>query len=323
MAGRRVLVSGMGGDLGSRVAALLESEPWADELTGLDADPPRRRLQRASFHLVKPDEHDRIVETVTAFDPHVLVHVAVWEPFSRATPARAHQFTEAAASSILGAAAECRSLEAIVVRSGIEIYGRARGAPTRPDESAALEPTCEYGRMLASLERTAEAVGQRIGVAVSAIRMGPVLGPHVPSPLGRVLHLPAVPFSVLADPPFAVVEDVEVAKAFVVAARRRLAEPVNVVADGAMTVLQAARRGGRIPVPLIGPQWAVARLISGLLGAPVPEHVVETFHRGRLADNSRMGELLGFTPAATTTEVVDKLYAWPSVIRVPPRRSVA
>jgi hypothetical protein len=36
-----------------------------------------------------------------------------------------------------------------------------------------------------------------------------------------------------------------------------------------------------------------------------------------------MGELLGFTPATTTVEVVDKLYAWPSVIRVPPKRKAA
>ncbi len=253
----------------------------------------------------------------------MVVHVAVWEPFSRATPARARQFTDEAATSILGAAAECRSMESIVVRSGIEIYGRAHGAPTRPDESAPIDPTCEYGRMLAALEQTADAIGRRIGVAVSAIRMGTVLGPHVPSPLGRVLNLPAVPFSVLADPPFAVVEDVEVAKAFVAAARERLAEPVNVVANGAITVLQAARRGKRIPIPLVGPEWAIAKVICGLLGAPVPDHVVETFHRGRLADNSRMGDLLGFTPATTTVEVVDKLYAWPSVIRVPPKRSAA
>jgi UDP-glucose 4-epimerase len=323
MAGRRVLVSGMGGDLGSRVAAQLETEPWVGELSGLDADPPRRRLQRATFHLVRPHEHERIVDTVTAFDPHVVVHVAVWEPFSRATPSRARQFTDEAATSILGAAAECRSLESIVVRSGIEIYGRAHGAPTRPDESAPIDPTCEYGRMLATLEQTADAIGRRIGVTVSAIRMGTVLGPHVPSPLGRVLNLPAVPFSVLADPPFAVVEDVEVARAFVAAARERLAEPVNVVANGAITVLQAARRGKRIPIPLVGPEWAIAKVICGLLGAPVPDHVVETFHRGRLADNSRMGDLLGFTPATTTVEVVDKLYAWPSVIRVSPKSSAA
>ena len=86
------------------------------------------------------------------------------------------------------------------------------------------------------------------------------------------------------------------ARAFVAAAERRLAEPVNVVANGAITALQAARRGRRIPIPLVGPDWRIAKAISGLLGAPIPDHVIETLHRGRLADNSRMDELLGFTP---------------------------
>ena len=160
---------------------------------------------------------------------------------------------------------------------------------------------------------TARDIGRRIGVPVAAVRLGSVLGPHVPSPLGRLLRMPFVPFSVLADPPFAVVEDVECAMAFVAAAERRLDEPVNVLANGAITALQAIRRGGRIPVPLVGPDWRVAKVVSGLAGAPIPDHVLETLHRGRLADNGRMSELVGFSSVVTTVEVIDKLYAWPSV----------
>jgi len=128
---------------------------------------------------------------------------------------------------------------------------------------------------------------------------------------------------VLADPPFAVVEDIEVARAFVEAARRGLAEPVNVVANGAITALQAARRGRRVPIPLIGPEWRIAKIVSGLFGAPIPDHVLEVLHRGRLADNSRMEELVGFRPKATTTEVIGRLYEWPTVVRIPPRQAVA
>ena len=99
-------------------------------------------------------------------------------------------------------------------------------------------------------------------MAVGALRLAPVIGPHVPSPLGRYLRMPAVPFSVLADPPFAVVQEIDVAAAFVAAARVRLAEPVNVVAPGAITAFQAIRRGRRVPVPLIGPDWVIARGLS-------------------------------------------------------------
>jgi UDP-glucose 4-epimerase len=137
------------------------------------------------------------------------------------------------------------------------------------------------------------------------------------------LRMPAVPFSVLADPPFAVIEDRDAAKAFVMAARIGLGEPVNIVAPGAITALQAARRGRRIPIPLVGPDWRIARTLSHLAGAPIPDHVAEALHRGRLADNTRMRTLLGFEAETSTTEVIDRLYHWPSIVRQPARVQVA
>ena len=323
MAGARVLVSGMGGELGCRVASLLETEPWVGSLEGIDADPPRGRLRRAKFHRIVPGHHDRVVEVVTKFNPHVLIHIAVWEPHSRANPQRAAEFTDDAATSILGAAAECRSLEAIVVRSGIEVYGRGRNSVTRPDETVAPAPTSGYGRSLYNIEATADAIGRRIGVAVGSLRLAPVLGPHVPSPLGRLLRMPAVPFSALANPPFAVIHQNDAAEAFVAAARERLAQPLNIVAPGAITAGQAIRRGRRIPIPLIGPDWAIARQMFYLGGAPVPDHVQEMLHRGRLADNWRAREVLGFHPTKTTSNVIDELYRWPSVIHVPAQVAAA
>jgi UDP-glucose 4-epimerase len=313
----------MGGELGSRVASLLENEPWVASLEGIDADPPRRRLHRAVFHRIVPGQHDRTVEVITKFNPHVVVHVAVWEPFSRASPAVARTLTDDAATSILGAAAECRALESIVVRSGIEIYGRRTGAVTRPDEDARIDPTCEYGEMVAGIEQTAERIGERIGVTVGALRLATVLGPHVASPLGRLLRLPAVPFSALADPPFAVVHELDAAESFVAAARERLAQPLNIVAPGAITALQAIRRGGRIPVPLLGPEWVLARGLAYLAGSPIPQHVVELFHRGRLADGGRAADVLGLRGFAGTSQVIDQLYSWPSVIHIPARKAAA
>jgi len=318
MRGQRVLVSGMGSELGSLVASLLEAEPWVGPLEGIDVDPPRRRLRRAMFHRIEPRNRSKVFDVVNAFDPHVVIHISVWEPDARVNTATARQLTEESALATLGAAAECRSLQHLVVRSAAEVYGRQRNALTRPDEAAVTAPTSEFGRMAAHIEATANDVAARAGVTVGALRLAPVLGPHVPSPLGRLLRLPAVPFSVLADPPFSVVRDLDAAHAIVAAARTGLAEPVNVTAPGAITAWQAILRGRRLPIPLIGPEWAIARRVSHLFGAPVPDHVVETLHRGRLVDGGRARELLGTSPAATTSEVIDSLYAWPSVIHVLP-----
>lgn len=302
---------------------LLESEPWVGSIEGIDTDPPRRRLRRAVFHRIVPGQHDRTVAEITRFNPHVVVHVAVWEPYSRATPANARQLTDDAATSILGGAAECRALESIVVRSGLEVYGRRRSSVTRPDEHVVPFPTSGYGRTLLDIEETATAIGRRIGVAVGRLRLASVLGPHVPSPLGRLLRMPAVPFSAVADPPFAVVHQDDAAEAFVAAARVTLDEPVNVVAPGAITTYQAIRRGHRIPVPVIGPQWALARAATYMAGAPLPDHVHEMLVRGRLGDNARAAEVLGFAPSATTSDVIDQLYRWPSVVHTPATRNVA
>jgi UDP-glucose 4-epimerase len=316
MRGQRVLVSGMGSEIGSLVASLLEAEPWVDGLEGIDVDPPRRRLHRAVFHRIDPRDRERVVDVVTEFDPHVLIHLAVWEPDARVHTAMAKRLTDDAAISILGAAAECPSLEHIVVRSGAEIYGRARGALTRPDESAPVAPTSEFGRMVARIEATASDVGSRIGVSVGALRFASILGPHVPSPLGRLLRMPIVPFSLLADPPFSVVRDLDAATALVAAARVGLNEPINVAAPGAITAWQAIRRGRRIPLANVGPEWAITRRLSQLFGAPVPDHVVETLNRGRLIDSGRAHGVLGVRPTARTPQVIDSLYAWPSVVHV-------
>lgn len=318
--GRRVLVTGMGGELGSQVTRMLEEEPWAGRLLGVDLDPPRRRLRRAEFHRILPGQRERAIDLITGFDPHVVVHVGVWEPDARAGAREARDLTTRAATTVLGAAGEGRSLEAVVVRSGLEIYGRSSQAPVRPEESAPVAPTSPYGRAVAEVEAAALRL-RRFGATVGALRLAPVVGPHIPSPLGRLLRLPAVPFSALADPPFTVIEASDAARAIVAAARIGLDEPVNVVASGSTTIRRALWAGRRLPIPLIGPEWMLARAITHLVGAPVPEHVLELIHRGRLGDGSRMEPLLGVRARHRAPEVIDALYRWPSVVRQPPRRA--
>jgi UDP-glucose 4-epimerase len=310
--GLRVLVSGMGGELGSRVAVALEQQSWAAEICGFDIDPPRRRLRRAEFHRLEPRDRRRTVALVQDFDPHVVLHLGVFEPHARANPTSAVERSRAVAVNMLGAVAECPSLESIVVRSGIEVYGRRRGAPTRPDESVSPDPTSSFGRIVHDVEQVArQAAAGR--VPVTAVRLAPVMGPHLPSPLGRYLRLPLVPVSMLADPAFSVVHVDDATRALVAAAVHRPDGPVNVVASGAVTATQAARLGGRLPVPLIGPEWYVARPVAALAGAPVPDHVLELIHRGRTADAGSAHDLLRLRMKHTTMDVVAHLYAWAGV----------
>jgi UDP-glucose 4-epimerase len=306
----RVAVTGMGGELGTRVARLLDADERVTELLGVDVEPPRRHLRRAVFHRVDPQDRDRTVATLADFAPDVLVHLGIYEPYARVEPDLAVTRTALGSIAALEGCHRGGRLEVVVVRSGIEVYGRGGGRPAVPDESVPPDPTCPFGESLLHVERVALDGGAAAGATVALLRLAPVVGPHVPSPLGRVLRLPAVPVPVLGSPRFCVLHPEDAATAVMAAVGRRAEGPVNVVGAGAATPVQAARLGRRVPVPTWGPGWRVASATTSLAGAPLPEHVVELLVRGRLADGSRTAAVLGVAPVHTTPEVLAHLHEW-------------
>lgn len=319
--GRRVLISGMGGQLGSLVAARLEREPWVDSITGIDADPPRRRLAKSTFHLVDSSDSDRMSAIISDVDPHVLIHLAVWEPAARAAPNHAEIYTRQAAHSIFEAARSSSSLEHVVLRSGLEIYGRGRNRPEVPSDDAPTAPTTQYGRMLLELETYAASIFSMTKVDVTALRLAPVVGPHIPSPLGRLLRLPFVPFNLVRSPMFSVLHEDDAATAFVLAAQKTIGVPINIVGPGEVSGFAVARSSKHIPLPLLGPEWTVTRRIAHLFGAPVPEHVMEVLHHGRRGSSTRTHRILDWEPEMSTRDIIDSLFTWEGVVRTPPKIS--
>jgi UDP-glucose 4-epimerase len=309
----RVLVTGMGGDIGARVTNLLERDGRVQDVLGVDIDPPRRRLHRAEFRRVDPRDRRKLVRIVRDFAPTAVVHLGVYEPNARAGPALARSLTHEFTVSALGAAAQSPDLDRVVVRSGIEIYGRARGAATRPDESVPPSPTTPFGRSLLEVERAARDAASSAGAALSLVRCAPIVGPHMSSPLGRLLRLPVVPTGGLSDLPFSLLHQDDAARAFVLALETSHDGPLNVVGPGAVTGAQAARLGGRVPLPMVGPQWLAARAVAELVGAPLPPHVRELLTRGRTADGGFAVDVLGLRDLRTTPDVVRDLYDWATV----------
>ena len=302
---------------------MLEDEEWVGPLLGVDADPPRRRLNRTTFRRVALNKTDAVAQIIFDFDPHVIVHLGVWEPNARLSPAEAESTTSDVGRAVFDAAHQAPSLEAVVLRSGLEVYGKRSHAPLQPNEYTTPAPVSRYGRMLHFLERQAADLRSARGVTIANLRLASVLGAHVPSPLGRLLRLPIVPFLLPGDPEFTVIEDHDAALAFRLAARHRFDGTINVVADGATSARRAALQGRRLPVPVIGPGWWTTRQFANLVGAPVPDHVVEMLRHGRLAHPSENAHLIHFAPRHSTHEVIERLYEWPSVIRVPPMVQVA
>jgi UDP-glucose 4-epimerase len=319
----RVLVTGMGGVIGTRVAQLLEARADVEDVTGFDFMPPRRRLRRATFRRIDPRDRDRLVGFVTDVAPDVVAHVGVYEPDARMGAGEAAASTEACTVNGLGAAARAGRLTRIVVRSGLEVYGRGRGRPLVPDEWAPLQPTTPYGQLCLEVETLAAGIARRHDLGFSALRLAVVAGSHAPSPLARVLRLPAVPVPALADPPFALLHTDDAARAIVAGVVGDADGPYNVVGPGAASPWQAVRRGGRAPVPTAGPGWRLAARVAALVGAPIPPHVEELLRRGRTADGARAVADLGLADLLPTQAVLTDLFAWATVTGIERARVAA
>lgn len=307
----RVLVTGMGGELGTRVAMLLEAHRDVEAVVGIDVEPPRRHLRRAEFHRIDPRDRVRLVGCVRRLSPTAVVHLGVYEPHARSAPRRAEERTLAGTETVLATVTAMGGVDRIVVRSGIEVYGRKRGRPVVPDETVLPEPTSTFGHTLSEVETIAGRV--RGDASLALLRMAPVVGPHFPSPLGRYLRLPVVGVDALGDPPFSVVHQEDAARAVVHALIAGAHGTWNVVGPGAVTPLQAVCLGSRLPVPVAPPAWPLVRRAAALAGAPVPDHVTELLRRGRSADGTRIAHDLGFETAYGTPDVVKDLYEWAPV----------
>ncbi len=312
----RVLLTGLGGELGTRMAQLLEERSDVTEIVGVDLVPPRRRLRRSEFHRIDPRDRERLVDFVTELEPTAVAHYGVWEPDSRVSPREAAELTEACTVAALGGAARTGKLERVVVRSGLEVYGRGRGRPLVPAEDSSPAPTTPYGRSCLDVETTAVSLGRHHDVPVAALRLAPVVGSHVPSPLGRLLRLPAVPVPALADPAFCVLHQDDAARAMVEALVRAYDGPLNVVGPGPASPWQVVRLGGRVPVPVAGPAWEVARRVAELAGAPVPPHVLELMCHGRAGDGSRAVDALELGDLRPTQDVCTELFEWATVTSI-------
>ncbi|MBM3659714.1 MAG: NAD-dependent epimerase/dehydratase family protein [Actinobacteria bacterium] len=319
----RVLVTGMGGHLGTRVAQLLEARDDVEAVAGFDFVPPRRRLSRSLFKRIDPRDRDRLVEFVRGFAPTAVAHFGVYEPGARMGVRASVEASDDCTVNALGAAVRAGALDRVVVRSGLEVYGRGGHRHEVPDEHAPLGPTTPYGRICLDVEAHAAGLARRHGVPVAALRFAPISGSRAPSPLGRLLRLPAVPVPALADPPFQLLHTDDAARAMVAALVRQADGAFNVVGPGAASPWQAARLGNRVPVPFVGPGWLVATRVAELAGSPVPPHVLELIRKGCVADGGRAESELGLTDLVPTQEVVADLYAWASVTALPGSPTVA
>jgi UDP-glucose 4-epimerase len=143
---------------------------------------------------------------------------------------------------------------------------------------------------------------RRPQVCCTMLRLQPIVGASVGSPINALFRAPVVVTALGFDPRVQVVHEDDAVGALVAAVHAGVRGPVNVAGDGAVSLSRVMRRLGRRALPVAGPLLpAVSGTVARLTGGrPPSDDIVRWLRHGRAVDTTRMREELGFRPRYDT-----------------------
>jgi UDP-glucose 4-epimerase len=305
--GRVVLVTGVSGDLGSRLARLLAEEPSVDRVIGVDVVPPRQDAGRPpAVDFVRADIRNPVIAKVIAGqDVDTVVHMSV-----QASPGRSGGRSSMKEHNVIGtmqllaACQKAPGVERLVVKSSSAGYGASSRDPAMFTEemSAKRTPRSGYAKDVLEVEGYVRGFARRRpDVAVTMLRAANLVGPTVSTPLAQYFRLPVVPTVLGYDARLQFLHETDLLGVLRHATVDGVHGTFNVAGDGVLMLSQALRRLGRpgISVPQFALNGAGAVLKQlGVNGPPPDLAGFLTFGRG--VDTTRMRRVLGFEPSYST-----------------------
>lgn len=301
-----VVVTGVSRYLGAHVAARLAADPRVDRVIGLDAQEPSAELAPllTGVDRVCADAGTAgsVLEDLGA---DTVVHLALLTAPSPAGGGRAAMKEQNVIGTmhLLAAAQRASRLRRLVVRSSTAAYGASfRDPAVFTEETEPREvPRGGFARDILDIEGYVRGFRRRRpDVAVTVLRFAPFIGSTADTSLTRYFSQPLVPTVLGRDPrlQFLHVDDArEVVHRSVV---EEHPGTYNVAGPGVLTLSQAIRRAGRVPVPVpeIGFFGAAGLARTFGLGRYGLDQL-DLFVHGRVVDTSRLIEEYGFVPRST------------------------
>jgi UDP-glucose 4-epimerase len=321
VAGRRVLITGVGSHIGTLLAEQLEADPEFEHVVGLDTRPPKRRLEKAEW--IEADIRDPgIGRVVPRLEVDTLVHEQIVRQPGPGMSSRAmHDINVIGSLQLLAACEKAPTLRTIVVRGSAGVYGAEPHAPQFfGEEMTRLFPLrTRFQRDVAEIENYFETFARRhTGVSCTMLRYQPAIGPSLDTQISRYLLQAGCPTYLGFDPRIQLVHERDALDALVAAVRRPLRGAVNVAGPGTIGLSRMIRLAGRPALPLAGPLFAPLTEAGRRLGlGSYSEDFRRLLRYGRGVDTTRLVAEIGFRPRYSTVEAVED---W---VRHRSRRAVA
>ncbi|MFA9446287.1 NAD-dependent epimerase/dehydratase family protein [Egicoccus sp. AB-alg6-2] len=298
--GRRVLVTGVAGDLAGLVTAALERRDDVAAIFGVDVRTPSTDLQRTEF--VRADVRNPVVaRLLTTERIDTVLHMS-----TASTPARSGGRAMMKERNVIGAMqllAACQNtptLRRFVLKSTAAVYGSEHTDPVsfRETDLPRTPPRHGYAKDASEIETYARSFARRrTDVELTVLRFANFVGGHLDSAFSALFSLPAVPTVLGYDPrlQFCHEEDAVAVLERVTCASHP--GTYNVAGDGVVYLSQAIRLAGRVPAPVPQPFVdVVAGMVRRSGRLDVSAEQLRFLQFGRVIDTTRLREDVGYVP---------------------------
>ena len=309
MAGRRVLITGVGSHVGSLLAARLDRDPEVEFVAGLDTRRPKLPLER--MELIDADIRDpEIARLIPPMEVDTIVHEQiVRQPGPGMSSRSMHDINVIGTLQLLGACERVSSLRTIVVRGSAGVYGAEPHAPQFfTEEMTRMFPLrTRFQRDVAEIENYFETYAHRHdGVDCTMLRYQPAIGPGMRTQITRYLSQPLCPTFMGFDPRIQLVHIEDALEALVAAVRNPVRGAVNVAGPGTIGLSRMIRLAGRRALPIAAPLFGAVTSTGQRLGLDAQSEDFQRLLRyGRGVDTARLTGEVGYTPRHTTVEAVE------------------
>jgi UDP-glucose 4-epimerase len=309
VAGRRVLITGVGSQVGSLLAAQLERDPEVEYVAGLDTRPPK--LPLAHTELIEADIRDpEIGRLIPRTGVDTIVHEQiVRQPGPGMSPPAMHDVNVIGTLQLLAACERVPTLRTIIVRGSAGVYGSEPQAPQFfKEEMARLFPLrTRFQRDVAEIENYFETYARRHeGVDCTMLRYQPAIGPGMRTQITRYLSQPVCPTFMGFDPRIQLVHIDDALEAIVAAVRNPVRGAVNVAGPGTIGLARMIRLAGKRALPIAAPLFGAVTSTGQRLGLDTQSDDFERLLRyGRGVDTRRLTDEVGYAPRHSTVDAVE------------------
>ncbi|MDV8001545.1 NAD-dependent epimerase/dehydratase family protein [Rhodococcus sp. IEGM 1408] len=309
---RAVAVVGGSRYLGAHLVGMLLRSESVERVLAIDSVKPspqhRRRMRDAEFVRLDP-QSPRLQGILRDAGIDTVVHAGLHHTdFAAGGRAAVKESNIMGSMHVIAACGRAASVKRFVLISSTTVYGSSGADPAMftEDMAARRQPSGGIPMDHLSVEGYVRAMSRkRPDIDVTILRVPAILGLPEPTVFGELLAPSIAPVLAGYDPRIQLLHPQDALDALLHASMGATPGTYNIAAEGILTLTQAIRRAGHVPLPVPAPTFRmVSRLLSSQGFRDIGQAQLRFLRFGRAMDTTRMRTEFGFTPQYTTEEAL-------------------